>query len=277
MPIAWNTVWAMCSGATGLSVGILGPLVAGAEHLPAADAAAGQQHRHGTPSSGRGRRRPAPPERGSPIFGLRPISLVTSTSVVVQQAALVQVVEQRREGPVELRQQAVLQAVEVVAVRVPAAAALAQLVEFLVALPEDGDERHARLDQPPGQQHRHGVDARAVPLADRLRLGAQVERGLRLPRRQQRERLAAGACRSRGSAASRSARRWAASSARSSVAAVEQPLGRDVAAAGSAPGRRSRAAARACRPRTPGRTRCPAGRRTARAGCTPGRPPCAAA
>ena len=74
---------------------------------------------------------PAPPERGSPIFGLRPISLDTSTSVSLQQAALVQVVEQGREGPIELRQQPILQAIEVVAVRVPAAAALAQVSSSL--------------------------------------------------------------------------------------------------------------------------------------------------
>ena len=187
-----------------------------------------------------------------------------------------QVVEQGREGPVELRQQAVLQAVEVVAVRVPAAAALAQRVEFLVALPEDRHERHAGLDQPPGQQHRHGVDARAVARPHRLRFGAEVEGGLRLPRRQQRERLVLvlGVV-----AGGQRMLRQALGVVEGLRAGRGGPAGgrRRRRRAGSAPGRRSPAAVRACPRRRPDRTRCRAGRRTARAGCTPGRPPCAAA
>ena len=156
----------------------------------------------------------APPERGSPIFGLRPISLETMHQRLVQQAALVQVVEQGGERPVELGQQAVLQAVEVVAVRVPAAAALAQLVELLVAFPEDGDERHAGLDQPAGQQHRHGVDARAVLLAHALPARRAGRRRPWSARDVSSENaLLLVLARSRPAARECSARRWASSSA----------------------------------------------------------------
>src|SRR5688500_13532053 len=68
------------------------------------------------------------------------------------QAAVVQVGEQGRKGAVELRQQVLFEAAEVVAVRVPAAGALALVRDRLVLLPEDGDERHARLDKPAGEE-----------------------------------------------------------------------------------------------------------------------------
>ena len=60
-------------------------------------------------------------------------------------------------------------------------------VRDAVVRPEDGDERHARLDQPPGLQHRLAVRVHAVALADAKRLVRQIEGPRRGRVREQRE------------------------------------------------------------------------------------------
>ncbi len=93
-----------------------------------------------------------------------------------QQPTCGQVLDQCREGPVELRQEVLLQAVEVVAVRIPAAGALALIRDGLILLPEDRDERDAGLHQPAGQEQAHAVDRLTVAFADARGLGRDVER-----------------------------------------------------------------------------------------------------
>src|ERR1019366_9353746 len=74
----------------------------------------------------------------------------------VEQAALAQVVDQRRIGEVETGEEIFLESWIMVAVRVPGAAS-----ELAVAVPENGDEFRARLDQPPRCQ----ASSRSVPAA----------------------------------------------------------------------------------------------------------------
>ena len=65
---------------------------------------------------------------------------------VVEHASLFQIVDQRREGQVEARQQFALEPVVVIDVRVPAG------VPLTVLVPDDGYEPATRLDQPPRRQ-----------------------------------------------------------------------------------------------------------------------------
>ena len=51
---------------------------------------------------------PAPPERGSPIFGFWSHFAGDQHHGFVEQAALVQILEQRRKGTIKLGQQTVL-------------------------------------------------------------------------------------------------------------------------------------------------------------------------
>ena len=66
---------------------------------------------------------------------------------LVEQAALAQVVDQRRIGKVETGEEIFLETRIMIAVRVPGAAG-----ELAVAVPEYGDKFRACLDQPPGRQ-----------------------------------------------------------------------------------------------------------------------------
>src|SRR5437899_2298581 len=79
-------------------------------------------------------------------------------------------------GRVGVRQPAVLQAVEVVLVRVPAADA-GRII--------DANEAHAGLDEAAGQQARLAVGGAAVAVADAVRLAVDVEGLLRRARREQ--------------------------------------------------------------------------------------------
>ena len=96
------------------------------------------------------------------IVGVRPNSPNIITSVSSQHAALGQVVEQGADGLIDDRQ-VLAQPLEVVGVRVPA--------DRLV----DGDEAHARLDQPPGQQQPLAELVAAVAVAQLVRLLVDVE------------------------------------------------------------------------------------------------------
>ena len=86
------------------------------------------------------------------------------TSVLLQQAALLEVVEQRRHDVIELGDHLLVR-FEVLAVAVPPG-------------PADADERHARLDQPPRRQALLAEQRRAVAVADALRLAGDVEEAL---------------------------------------------------------------------------------------------------
>src|SRR5205085_3648157 len=77
---------------------------------------------------------------------------------VIEQAAVVQVLEEGGEVAVELRKKMLTEAVEVTAMRVPAPAALAQGIKLRVFLGKDGNERHPGFDQPPGHQNAHGIE-----------------------------------------------------------------------------------------------------------------------
>ena len=73
---------------------------------------------------------------------------------------------------VEERAEQVLELGEVVLVRVPAGV---DAVDLRFVLPVDRDQRHARLDQPPGHQQALADGRLAVALADGRRLALQVE------------------------------------------------------------------------------------------------------
>ena len=74
---------------------------------------------------------------------------VTTTSVVSSRPARVQVLDEGRERPVEAGASRSFKLGEVLVVRVPAGV---DLVVARLVLPVDGHERHAGLDQPPGQE-----------------------------------------------------------------------------------------------------------------------------
>ena len=86
---------------------------------------------------------------------------------VFEQAALLQVVEQRRHDVIQLGDQ-LLMRLEVLAVAVPPG-------------PADADERHARLDQPAGDQRLLAELRRAVGVADLLRLLRRCRTASRWP------------------------------------------------------------------------------------------------
>src|SRR5262249_35639674 len=88
---------------------------------------------------------------------------------VLQHTVFVQVLDQCGQNAVGLRQQAPLETLEVVLVRVPAA-------------DRDGNEADAGLDQTACGQHALAGSAGAVGLAEGLRLLVQVERLLGLVR-----------------------------------------------------------------------------------------------
>ena len=92
------------------------------------------------------------------ILGVRPNSPAITISVLSSRPVRVQVVEQRREGPVGRREELVLQAREGVAVRVPR----------LVVAEVDLHQVDARLDQPEGHQQRPAEAVPAVAVLDRV-------------------------------------------------------------------------------------------------------------
>jgi len=121
--------------------GVGADLVRLADHLPAADAGAGEhpeEARRPVVAAGVAR-------AGLPHHLRRPPELAQHHyESLVEQPARRQVVEQGGDAAVQRRQQAVLQPPEVVAVRVP-----------VLHAPHVGlDDRHPRLHQPPRQEER---------------------------------------------------------------------------------------------------------------------------
>ena len=89
----------------------------------------------------------------------------------IEQAALVQVFDQGRKADVELRAQHIFQPVGVLGVRIPQ-----RIIDGVVARlarPLHMHQPHARLDQPPGQQHALPPAVAAVALANFVRLFAE--------------------------------------------------------------------------------------------------------
>ena len=110
--------------------------------------------------------------------GARPNSPMQTTSVCLEQAALVEVFDQGGKALVEARQQAVLQGVENVVVRVPAVDVGVVGLVVLAAVgvvPDDVDIGHAGFDQAAGQEQRLARAVAAVAVAERCRLGVEVE------------------------------------------------------------------------------------------------------
>ena len=101
----------------------------------------------------------------------------------VEQSALVEILDERRIRHVENRQVLVLEHAEVVFVHVVRVAVGAE--DFGV----HADERHARLDQPPGHEQARPAQVPAVAVAHFVRLVRQVEGLTRLARREHRKRL----------------------------------------------------------------------------------------
>ena len=105
---------------------------------------------------------PAPPTTAWPTRG-RPAELAgPDHQRRVEQAARGEVVEQGAEGLVGRGHQPGLQVDEVAVVRVPVDADVGEAVVG----PEDGHERHARLDQPAGLQDGLAVGVPAVAVAE---------------------------------------------------------------------------------------------------------------
>src|SRR5262245_26926334 len=112
------------------------------------------------------------PRRGPVIPARRGIDLGRASKVAephdqgtLQQTAVVQILQECRIPPIEARQQAGFEALEVVLVRVPAAVG-------------HRHEVHARFDEPPGEQTGLAERVATVGLAEAVRLLAQVERAL---------------------------------------------------------------------------------------------------
>src|SRR3954451_53154 len=103
-------------------------------------------------------------------FWLAPHFAGDEHECLIEQSPLSQVVDERGKPAVEFREQVLLQASEIVRVRIPPAGALALIGDLFVLLPKDGDERHFRLDQPAGQKQAHAVYGLAIALADGRRL-----------------------------------------------------------------------------------------------------------
>ena len=89
---------------------------------------------------------------------------------VVKQAALLEVFQKGRHRPVEGGQEVVAHPLPGALVRVPAFVGRQRR-----RIPVHGDQRHVRLDQPPGQQAALAEVVPAVGVADPRRLGGQVE------------------------------------------------------------------------------------------------------
>ena len=89
-----------------------------------------------------------------------------------------QVVEQGGEGPIESGSSRSLRQLKLLPCVSQPPPLLHSVSSSLVALPETRHKRHARFDQPPGQQHRHGVDARPITLADLLGLARRSKADL---------------------------------------------------------------------------------------------------
>ena len=215
----------------GLRRRVLGLGVGRADRLAHLQAAAGVDDRSSRRASGRGRRRGL-------IRGVRPNSPIAITSTSSCRPRSCRSFTRAVSAWSYFGSRLFLSCVEVVAVRVPAAAGL------------HGHERHARLDQPPGEQAALAQVVAAVPLAQLAGLPCDVER-LRGPCRWSPSPGRRGrTCRARRCrpCVSMSRRIW--SSSAEQLAAAVEPVGarRGRAASGCAPG--SRRCSGRCRART---------------------------
>ena len=113
------------------------------------------------------------------IFGVRPCSLVQTTSVSSEQPALIQIGDQPVPSLVQARAKLLLHAGIVVVVRVPAAAGQA------VFVPKHADDAAAGFDQPPRGQARLSEQRVAVQFAHAGVFFAQIERVAQLVRLEQ--------------------------------------------------------------------------------------------
>ena len=174
MPSRARIVAPRSAGVTGRSAGCSPRRSEAADDAAPPDAAAGEE----------GRVAGVPVVAAGPVVDLRRAAELAhgDDQGRVQQAAVVQVVEQGREGPVEHPAVAVLHDLEVAVVHVPAAVARV-LGPLDVRAPVDLDERDARLDQPAGDQAALAEAVRPVRLADPGRLALDVERGQALAAR----------------------------------------------------------------------------------------------
>jgi|GEM_PF-4682295 len=92
----------------------------------------------------------------------------------IEQAALLQIIQQRAEGLIGRGHEPVFVIDEIPAVCIPIDAHILDAV----VRPEDGHQRHAALDQPPRLQHRLAVRIAAVLVTDFVGLLRQIERVL---------------------------------------------------------------------------------------------------
>ncbi len=153
--------------------------VAGAEDLPATDSAAGEQVGETVrPVIAAGACNAPRARIADPRFAAHLAR--DQHQRLIDQAARSEVLDQSRKAAVELGKQKFLEAVEIVAMRVPAAGALAPIGEPLVFHPEDGHKGDAGLDQPPGQKQARAVDRLSVTPAKRGGFLRDIERFGRL-------------------------------------------------------------------------------------------------
>ena len=124
-----------------------------------------------------------PAVAGVALVDLRSSTKLTypSNDCVSEQSPLVEVGKQRRKCLIGGRDQVILQAGEIVAMRVPKSLA--------VVVPVDADERYTVLYESPCQQHALPVDVAPVTIANGCRFLRQVECLPRGGRTQQVERL----------------------------------------------------------------------------------------
>ncbi len=102
------------------------------------------------------------------IFGLAAELADPGDEGFVQEAALGEIVQERDERGFRRRQEVVLEAMEIVAVRVPERVA--------VVVPVDRNQRHAALDKPAGEEHALPVDIPPVAVAERVRFLGKIKR-----------------------------------------------------------------------------------------------------
>ena len=219
MPSRWKIVAVRSCGCDAIRGRVAAGLVAGAVHLAAADAGAGQGEAEHVP----------PVVAAAELVDLgRAAELADGHDQrFVQQPALVEVFDQRREADVEHRAEHVLQPVGILGVRVPQRVVDGRVARL--ARPADVDQPHAGLDQPPRQQHALPPAVLAVALADPLGLVANLKRLAGLRRRSAGRRRPGECRRSCESRSTRSTSSRCRPTCSNSDSRLSQPQRRDVA------------------------------------------------